>query len=208
MGDTFKTLYDAVVLKLRNNSTGATNRAKAEVNQAVKQICGGTEWSFLLDIDNVVTGSGADSYDISSIIDDASQVVGVKYGTATASATPIRRVDRAMLRKEEGTTPYKYCIVGTDLLTNYDVATGSNLYIDIKSAIDTMSVDTAVCPIPASWSHVIIQTAFANILEVDDDLRAPKALDKAKQFLKDMKRAFSFSSDKEDFIIPGGSLNA
>jgi len=81
------------------------------------------------------------------------------------------------------------------------------LFYDYKKNLATLTGDSDECAIPSGWSHAVIQLAFANMLEVDDDNRAVNAYAKFSLYLKDMIRDFVYTSDLEVTMTRESSLD-
>jgi hypothetical protein len=203
VGDTFKTLYDYVIAKLRNSSTGAVTRAKMEVNLAIKEICGMLPWQFLYSIGNTLTGTGVSYYSFDSSW-SVGKIVGVRY-----DGSILRQVDLHTLKTNERTsTITKYAVSGETIYLDCNLTAGEELEVDYLTKADTLSADAELCVIPSEWTHAVVQLAFAHLLEDDDDTRHKDAYVKANKLISDMRKYYFSSPDDESMMIPGGSLNA
>jgi hypothetical protein len=301
-GDTFVVLNTAVSGKMKDASTGTITRIKTEVNNAIKEICGKRDWTFMYDLDNIKACTGARRYTISD--SDYGQITSLKYSkyVTSGNAATVWTITQTGI-----TTTYRYTYTGTGLdpnvgighqeigdsvtfagftnaannatftitgvgtnyveVTNADpgvaestktditfqAATASSgtripkkpgrlsttdqapatvtaprwysvpssntielettlpsdyvLFYDYKKNISTLSGDSDECAIPSGWSHAVIQLAYANMLEVDDDSRAVNAYNKATIYLKDMIREFVYTPDLEVTMTREPSLD-
>ena len=99
--------------------------------------------------------------------------------------------------------PYSY-VDQTTIQFKLPITTSQVIWFDYMKNVSTMTGDTETCIIPSGQSDVVIQLAFANMLEVDDDTRSVAAYQKYLILLNDMKKRYAFSSDIDDTMQMGG----
>ena len=93
--------------------------------------------------------------------------------------------------------PYSYIDL-TTIQFKLPILSNQGIWYDYNKELATMTNDGDVCVIPSGSTHVIVQLAFANMMEVDDDTRAIPAFQRYQIMLKKMVAKYVYSVDIDD----------
>jgi hypothetical protein len=160
----------------------------------------------------VITAVGTDYISITN----ASGVVETKSGPVlkmicSADGINIRRTVRnsTALQPVLPVSEVKYSMAtAAQIEFNAPVTSIQGIFYDYKMLYTLLSNDGDLSAISPSFDHVVIQLAYAKMLNVDDDTREVPAYAIYKDYLKKMLLAYFWSDEIEQCTQPGGTIGA